>query len=136
MEALVELLHSKGCSCVIRNGEVVREYYQRGIKDIYTLYTVEPEFLRGASIADKVIGRAAAALMILGGVKRIYADTISQLALQTLSKSGVEVSYSQAVPHIINRTKTGLCPLESATKELESLEQIFAVVDKFVASLA
>lgn len=133
MKALIELLHSKGCSCVIRNGEVVREYYQRGIKE---LYKVDSKFLNGASVADKVIGRAAAALLILGGVKRLYADTISQLALDILSKSDMEVSYSQAVPHIINRTKTGLCPLESATKELESLEQIFAVVDKFIASLA
>lgn len=136
MKALIELLHSKGCSCVIRNGEDVREYYQRGIKDLYELYKVDSKFLNGASVADKVVGRAAAALLILGGVKRLYADTISQLALDILSKSDMEVSYSQAVPHIINRTKTAPCPLESATRDIESLEQIFAVVDKFVASLA
>lgn len=134
MKALVELLHSKGCSCVIRNGEVVREYYQRGVKDLYELYKVDSKFLNGASVADKVIGRAAAALLILGGVKRLYADTISQLALDILSKSDMEVSYSQAVPQIINRTKTAPCPLESATRDIESLEQIFVAIEEFVSS--
>lgn len=134
MKALVELLHSKGCSCVIRNGEVIREFYQRGIKDLYELYKVDSKFLNGASVADKVIGRAAAALLILGGVKWLYADTISQLALDILSKSDMEVSYSQAVSHIINRTKTAPCPLESATRDIESLEQIFVVIEEFVSS--
>lgn len=134
MKVLIELLHSKGCSCVIRNGEVVREFYQRGVKDLYELYKVDSEFLNGASVVDKVIGRAAAALLILGGVKRLYADTISQLALDILSKSDMEVSYSQAVPHIINRTKSGPCPLESATRDIESLEQIFVAIEEFVSS--
>ena len=134
MKALIELLHSKGCSCVIRNGEVVCEFYQRGVKDLYELYKVDSEFLNGASVVDKVIGRAAAALLILGGVKRLYADTISQLALDILSKSDMEVSYSQAVPHIINRTQTAPCPLESATRDIESLEQIFVAIEEFVSS--
>lgn len=134
MKALIELLHSKGCSCVIRNAEQERCYYQRGIKDLYTLYTTDLEFLHGASVADKVVGRAAAALMILGGVKRLYTDTISELALEILSTSQIEVTYAQVVPHIINRTKTGLCPLESITKGIVSLDQILKAIEEFVAS--
>jgi iron complex outermembrane receptor protein/vitamin B12 transporter len=134
MKALIELLHSKCCSCVIRNAEQERCYYQRGIKDLYTLYTTDLEFLCGASVADKVVGRAAAALMILGGVKQLYSDTISELALEILSTSQIEVTYAQVVPHIINRTKTGLCPLESLTKGIVSLDQILKAIEEFVAS--
>ncbi len=134
MKALIELLHSKGCSCVIRNAEQERCYYQRGIKDLYTLYTTDLELLCGASVADKVVGRAAAALMILGGVKQLYTDTISELALEILSTSQIEVTYAQVVPHIINRTKTDLCPLESLTKGIVSLDQILKAIEEFVAS--
>lgn len=136
MDSLIEILHSSACSCVVRNKGRVERYYNRGVKDLYTLYTADYQLLSGADVADKVVGRAAAALMILGGVRRVYADTISQLALELFAQNNVEISYNQVVPHIINRAKTDLCPLERATKDLESLEEIFAAIEAFVSSLA
>lgn len=136
MEGLIDLLHCEGCSCVIRNGEQVRTFWERGVKDLYTLYTADSQLLSGADVADKVVGRAAASIMILGGVRRVYADTISQLALELFAQNNVEISYNQVVPYIINRAKTDLCPLERATKDLESLEEIFAAIEAFVSSLA
>lgn len=136
MDSLIEILHSSACSCVVRNKGRVERYYNRGVKDLYTLYTADSQLLSGADVADKVVGRAAAALMILGGVRRVYADTISQLALELFAQNNVEISYNQVVPHIINRAKTDLCPLERATKDLESLEEIFAAIEAFVSSLA
>jgi iron complex outermembrane receptor protein len=38
--------------------------------------------LDGASIADKVIGKGAAALMIAGCIKEVYADVISEAAME------------------------------------------------------
>ena len=136
MDSLIEILHSSACSCVVRNKGRVERYYNRGVKDLYTLYTADSQLLSGADVADKVVGRAAATLMILGGVRRVYADTISQLALELFAQNNVEISYNQVVPHIINRAKTDLCPLERATKDLESLEDIFAAIEAFVSSLA
>lgn len=136
MEELIDILHNSHCSCVVRNRGEVRQLYNRGIKDLHTIYTTERSLLSGADIADKVVGRAAAALMILGGVRRVYTDVISQLALDLLSKSSIEVSYNEVVPHIINRSQTDLCPMERATREIDSLEDIFTVIDDFVRSLA
>ena len=72
MEELINLLHTGGYSCTIANKGEIRTFTQRGVADIYDLLTQEPEFLKGASIADKVVGKGAAALMILGvrGEKR------------------------------------------------------------------
>ena len=67
MEELINLLHTGGYSCTIANKGEIRTFTQRGVADIYDLLTQEPEFLKGASIADKVVGKGAAALMILGG---------------------------------------------------------------------
>ncbi len=136
MDSLIEILHSSACSCVVRNKGRVERYYNRGVKDLYTLYTADSQLLCGADVADKVVGRAAASIMILGGVSRVYADTVSQLALELFAQNNVEISYNQVVPHIINRAKTDLCPLERATKDLESLEEIFAAIEAFVSSLA
>ena len=58
------------------------------------LLTQEPEFLKGALIADKVVGKGAAALMILGGIKELYTDIISTKALELLQKSDIKVEFA------------------------------------------
>ena len=62
MEELINLLHTGGYSCVIDNEGKIRTFTQRGVADLYDLLTREPEFLKGALIADKVVGKGAAAL--------------------------------------------------------------------------
>lgn len=100
MEELINLLHSGGYSCVIANGEVHRTFTQRGVADLYDLLTQEPDFLRGASIADKVVGKGAAALMILGGIKELYTDIISSKALELFRQSDVKVDFKQEVSRL------------------------------------
>lgn len=51
---------------MIANGDRIRTFTRRGVADLYDLLVQEPEFLHGASVADKVIGKAAASLMVLG----------------------------------------------------------------------
>ena len=72
IEELIDLLHSGGYSCAIANGDIIRTFTQRGVADLYDLLTQEPDFLKGALIADKVVGKGAAALMILGGIKELH----------------------------------------------------------------
>ena len=55
MEKLINLLHTGGYSCTIANGGKIRTFTQRGVADLYDLLTQEPEFLKGALIADKVV---------------------------------------------------------------------------------
>lgn len=55
MEELINLLHSGEYSCVIANEGKVRTFTQRGVADLYDLLTQEPDFLKGALIADKVV---------------------------------------------------------------------------------
>ena len=107
MEELINLLHTGGYSCTIANKGEIRTFTQRGVADIYDLLTQEPEFLKGASIADKVVGKGAAALMILGGIKELYTDIISTKALELLQKSDIKVDFTEEVPFIWNRNHTG-----------------------------
>ena len=93
MEKLINLLHTGGYSCTIANGGKIRTFTQRGVADLYDLLTQEPEFLKGALIADKVVGKGAAALMILGGIKELYTDIISTKALELFRKSDVKVDF-------------------------------------------
>lgn len=111
MESIIDILHKGGYSCVMKNREEVRTFTQRGVADLYDLYQADSAFMKGAVIADKVIGKGAAALMVLGGFKTVYADIISTPALALLCEAGIETTFAQEVPHIINRDKTGLVPV-------------------------
>ncbi len=132
MKQLTDTLHCGNYSCVIRHNGALRTFTQRGVNDLYNLYTQEPEWLKNAEIADKVVGKGAAALMVLGGIKAIYADVISTPALTLLREAGIEVSCKQEVSHIINRDHTGWCPLEAATQDLHTAEAIYPVIRDFI----
>lgn len=135
LDNLVKMLHDGGYSCVIESGGKIRTFTQRGVADLYDIYCHERSLLSGASIADKVVGKAAAAIMVLGGVSRLHADVISEPAAALLQNAGVELEAVNIVPHIINRTKTGWCPLESASRYLDKAEDIFPVIDDFVRKM-
>jgi len=132
MKELIQLLHTGEYSCVIAHGEATRTFTRRGVADLYGLLTQEPEFLKGSTIADKVVGKGAAALMILGGVKELYTDIISTKALALLRKSDVKVGFAQEVPFIRNRDRTGVCPVETMCSEVESAEEILPLISGFL----
>lgn len=132
MTDVLELLHKEKCSCVIAQGEDVRFFHQRGVADLYGLVCSDSAFLKGAVMADKVVGKAAAALMIKGELKSLYADVISVPALDLLQEHGVQVEFGMSVPHIINRTRTGWCPLEQLCYTETSVDTMFAIISEFI----
>ncbi len=134
--AAIEMLHREGCSCVITDGAEFRMFHQRGVKDLYDILSTQPELLRDAFIADKVVGKGAAALMILGGIDSLYTDIISEAAQELFSRYKIEVKYDKLVPHIINRAGTGICPVESLCKECGTAEECLPLIKDFIERLA
>ena len=132
IEELIDLLHSGGYSCAIANGDIIRTFTQRGVADLYDLLTQEPDFLKGALIADKVVGKGAAALMILGGIKELHTDIISSKALELFQDSDIKVDFTEEVPFIWNRDHTGWCPVEAMCSEEKSAEAILPLIHNFL----
>ena len=118
MKQLIDILHNEELTLVVRSadGELHR-FTQRGVKDLLALVTERPEMLRDAIIADKAVGKAAAACMAVGRVKQVHADVMSEPALELLEKHNVTASYSKLVDHIINRTGTDWCPMEKLSRD-------------------
>jgi iron complex outermembrane receptor protein/vitamin B12 transporter len=131
----IRILQEGNFSCVISNGDEQRTFTQRGVADLYDLYRSEPQFLKGASVADKVVGKAAASLMILGGVKQLYTNIASEPALDLLAGTDIEVEYTLKVPFIENSDRTGWCPLESACYELKSEAEALIAIQNFIAGM-
>lgn len=135
MDGIIELLHAGKYSCVIMNGTDIRTFTRRGVADLYDLYQEDAAFMKGAAVADKVIGKGAAALMALGGVKAVYADVISTPALILLQEAHIKVTFGLEVPAIENRDKSGWCPLESACRQMKSPAEIYPVIRNFITRI-
>ena len=135
MKALIDLLHRKGCSCVVAKGDDVRTCWQRGVADLYDLLHEAPDFLRGARVADKVVGKGAAAVLALGKVADVWADVLSESACGLLHAAGIEVNCDEKVPFIINRTHTGRCPLETVCDVSDNPAELYPVICGFVGQM-
>ena len=135
MQHLITLLHEGNYSCVLQNETGILSFTRRGVADLYDLYENAPASLKDSAVADKVVGKAAAALMILGGVKSVYADVISSPALHLLQHAELPVEYMKEVPFIENRDKTGCCPLESTCLDIESPTEIYPAIRQFIAQM-
>jgi len=110
---------------VIYDGVEYKEYYQKGIKDIIDILENDKNAFKDKIVADKVIGKVAASLLSVAGVKAIYADIISGLAIPILEKKNIYYEYMQKTEYIINRDKTGMCPMEEKFKSVEDAETIY-----------
>lgn len=129
MQILKEKLYKTNASLVVYKNEVCKEYYKPGIRDIINILTESKKGLKGATIADKVIGKVAGSILILAGVKEIYADTISKLVMPILEENNIKYEYREAVDFIQNKDKTAMCPMENKFKDEEDLTKIY---DEFI----
>ena len=116
-EKAKELLYAENYTCVFSDGESTYTSTRRGVAPLLYRYDSGVDY-HGWSAADKVIGRGAAFMYILLGIKDIYVKVISQPSLQLLENHGIQVEYDQLVPAIRNRDNTGFCPIESAVKDV------------------
>ncbi len=126
IEEMKEILHQKNASLVVfyASGEI-KEYYQNRIKDIKNILQENPNALKGAIVADKVIGKVAASILAVAGVKQIYADVMSQYAIPVLDENRILYEYSKKVDYIRNKDNTGMCPMENKYKEEKEIHKIY-----------
>ena len=120
LKRAIDILDREGRALVlVRNGEVLKKDDRRGIGPMYDIATSERPLSDGSSLADKVIGKAAAMLAVDAGIDRLYATVISEEAEKVLSDANVEYHFKTMVPFIQNREKTGKCPMERLAGGLE-----------------
>ena len=122
----------KNGTLAVINGESVFVYHERGIKTLLDILMGGPALLEGAIVADKVVGKAAALLMVKGGVKEVYAETISESALEVFRSHQIPATFGASVPRIMNRAGTGPCPMESAVTEINDPQTAFEALKQKV----
>lgn len=135
LSALSRQLDEGRYSCVIYNNGQTHTYKQSGVQDLHDLLSGDSSLLKGAYMADKIIGKGAAAMMVLGGVVAVSTHVISTPALKMLRDSGIKVYFDTESPYIENRRKTGQCPLDNRLRDVSTAEECWPLIQQFVADL-
>ncbi len=117
---------------VISSDKEVFTSSDRGVKPLLHLLEDEKGFLDGASVADKVIGKAAALLMVLGGIKEVHTNVISEPAVEVFEKHHIPYFYEEKVKRIINRKGDGLCPMETLCIDVEEPSEAFEKIKEWL----
>lgn len=102
---------------VARHGVFVARAKGAGIGPAMEM--LDSQRLRGSIVFDKIVGRAAAAIFVEGGARKACALVMSEGAKKLLEAHGVEAVAVKTVEKIVNRSKTGECPMERAVKNLD-----------------
>lgn len=131
MELAKQILCENNATCVIYKDGKSELSNERGVKPLVLWLEEEDTPLTDACVADKVIGKAAALLMIYAGVREVYAQVISKPAAKCFEAYQIPYCFGQMVGRIANRAGTGLCPMEQLCMEIDDPKMAYrALKDK------
>ena len=116
---------------IARDNQILLDSSAKGIKPIFDAYRESKEDLKNASVADRVIGKAASMFLIAGDIKSLYTDLISDIAYDLLQKNGIQVEYSKKVPMILNRTGDDICPMEKLSSKSKDVDELILNIEEF-----
>ena len=83
--------------------------------------------LNGASVADRVAGKALALLCIYAGIREVYAEVLSKQAQALFQENKLSCQYGQLVDNVLDLNKTGVCPFEKAASEISDPKDSYSL---------
>jgi len=99
---------------IVKNGEVLFETRSHRISGFLGAIEQFGGELEGASLADRVAGKAIALLCVYATIKEVYAEILSKKAKTVLEQNGIPHKWKELVDNILDLNKSGVCPFEKA----------------------
>ncbi len=102
---------------IVKNNETIFETKSHGISGFLEAIGKLADSLNGASIADKIVGKAIALLCVYARVKAVYAVTLSKQAKSVFEQHSIYHKWENLAENTLDINKTASCPFEKlATK--------------------
>ena len=119
---------------IVKNEHVIYETDAHRISGFMRAIDTLGSQLCGASVADKVAGKALALLCVYAGIREVYAEVLSKKAQEIFNQNQVTCQWLQIVDNVLDLNKTGVCPFEKAaaviTNPVDSYEVFKALLEK------
>lgn len=130
------LIKKGSVSCVIvKDEEIIHTADGRGVSPLITMLDTSPELLKYSLVVDRIIGKAAAMVLVCGGAQAAYGLTMSRAAEGYLLSHGIGAQYDNLIETITNRAGDGVCPLERSVFDIDDANEGLARLRETMAEL-
>lgn len=114
LEIAIKFLNELNASLVVvREGEVKFVGFGKGVKELVDVMTI----LSNSSVADKVVGKAAAVILVRNGARAVYGRVMTKAAYNLLTQHDIFVKYGKLIDKIEN------CPFEERVKDINDVKK-------------
>ncbi|NLP11563.1 DUF1893 domain-containing protein [bacterium] len=110
---------------VEKGGRVIFASSEPMLKPLLLCLQQRRSEIAGATVIDKIVGRAAAYLCVKGKVAEVITPLASLGAQDVLQQAGIPLQAQRVVAQIMNRDNTGPCPMEQLAGEALSAEGFY-----------
>jgi hypothetical protein len=118
---------------VVKNGKLIFSTNAPGLMAIFWAHKALGGELAGSSVADKVVGKAAALIYAYHRVRAVFGATMSEGALAVLRDRGIGLKFDRLVPVIKGKDGIRMCPFERAVMDARDPEEAVRVVSRMLS---
>ncbi|MEN9632141.1 MAG: hypothetical protein RL077_545 [Verrucomicrobiota bacterium] len=104
---------------LVKEGKFVATGDDYGVRELLAAVDRLGEHACGASLADKIVGKAVALIVVHARISAVTTRVASESAVKLLKSHDVPLHAATVVPQVLNRRGDGPCPMEKATMPFE-----------------
>ena len=119
---------------IVKGGKVIFETESQGVSGFLQAIEKFGKRLASSSVADKIVGAAAAMLCAYSGVASVFAVTISEEGIKVLKGQGISYQFENRVPNIFNYDRTDVCPFEKLAASSRDPKEAYVKLKSFAES--
>jgi phage-related minor tail protein len=120
---------------IVKNGEVIFETDSHRISGFLGAIEKFGAKLEGASVADRVAGKAIALLCVYAKIKEVHAEILSKKAKTVLEENRISHEWKELVDNILDLNKSGVCPFEKAAAGISDPKDAYRIFKALQESL-
>jgi hypothetical protein len=121
LEIAKKRLYDKDLTLVIvKNGGIVFETNSQKISGFVGAIEMFNAQLNGASVADRVAGKALALLCAYAGIQEVYAELLSRKAKAVLVANEIPFEFKDMIDNVLDVNKKDICPFEKVADSVST----------------
>jgi hypothetical protein len=119
---------------IVKEGRIIFETESQGVNGFLQAIEKFGKELAASSVADKIVGAAAAMLCAYSEVASVFAVTISEEGMKILEGNNISYEFESRVPNILNYDKTDICPFEKLAASSRNPKKAYHKLKSFSKS--
>ena len=119
------LMENKLTLCVVKEQDNLFESKSHGVAAFLEIVEEMKDKLEGASVADKVAGKAVALMCVYVKVKAVYATTLSIAAEALFERHSIYFEYDNLVEGILRADRNSICPFEQLVRDVSDSSEAY-----------